>query len=191
MSTENSTHVNSPPYAPVPGSLAWRVCNWFGMSRNRAEERTAQELAHQFEAKRTAVITDLGPAVAAGLLTWEQGERQWVYKTGAALDAWVRGSNAPPAAKPRGGRRPRLPPLNVAALAVRTDVPIPKARTAKGFSIYTEALDKLDKVGSSIEVPIQYRQAISKTLTAYAKRTQRKFTTRVVGIDKFGIWRTA
>ena len=65
-------------FSPQPGSLAWRVCNWFGMSRNRAEERTPTELATQFEAPRKELMTALADCAAAGLVVYTQSSTGYV-----------------------------------------------------------------------------------------------------------------
>lgn len=183
-------------YTPPAGTLAWRICNWFGMSRNRAEERTAQELAQQFETKRTALITELGGAVGAGLLVWEQGASQWVYKAGPALDAWVRGESAPAeTSKPKkrtgaGGVRKRLPPLDLSKIEVKSDVPIPSGAEQSG-NRWKPLLEKLDAPGKSVTLPKDYRGSFSKAANDWGKAQNAKFKTRATSDTEFSCWRTA
>lgn len=184
-------------YSPEPGTLAWRICNWFGMTRNRAEERTAQELAQQFEAKRTVLVNELGAAVKAALLTWSEGERQWVYKAGPALDAWVRGQTAPAATAPkaakRGGPRKHLPPLDIAKLEVRIDVPLPeKAGPGTRPAWWPKVLEKLQQPGASVVLPLPYMSGAKKAVQTHCKdKSGIKFEFRRLNDEQFGIWRTA
>lgn len=183
-------------YSPASGTLAWRVCNWYGMSRNRTEERNATELAAQFEVKRPQLVTDLGDAIKAKLIVWEQGEAGYVYKAGPALDAWVRGETAPAdAAKPKkrtgsGGARKRLPPLDLSKIEVKADVPLPGGVDQPG-NRWLPLLQKLDAPGKSVTLPVPYRGSFSKAANDWAKANNVKFKTRAVSDTEFGCWRVA
>jgi len=174
-----------------PGSLADRVCRWFGMSSNRGEERTPDELAKQFDAPKRIVVAELGPAVQAHLLVFTQGDSAMVYQRGTRLLAWL-GEHAMPAIAPAPKRRrgPLLPDLDLNQVKVRLKVPVPPRlnRRQKGHTRWDELFDKLEAPGSSVLLDRPYYAPIAKAAQAYTKRTGRKFVVRHVDAAQFGVW---
>lgn len=186
-------------FAPPAGSLAWRVCNWFGMSRNRSEERSPTELAVQFEASRKELMAALADCASAGLVVYTQGSAGYVYRAGPQLDAWVRGQTAPAAAPApvkaakRGGARKHLPPLDLAAIEVRTGVPLPE-RAGPGArpSWWPKVFEKLQQPGTSVVLPVEYMSGAKKLAQTHLKdKDGVKFEFRRLNENQFGIWRTA
>ena len=181
-----------------PGSLADRVCRWFGISANRREERTAAQIAQQFNAPSMAVaVKQLEPAIAAHLLLFTRGDDGMVYLAGPELPDWVNAMGGAaagiPMAKSKKPRKAvvRLPALDLAKLTVRKDVPLPAKRTReKGHTRWDDLFDKLPAKGTSFEVPREYYPALAKAVQAYMKRTNRKVALRVVSDTACGVWRT-
>lgn len=181
------------PYTPVKASLADRVCTWFHQSSNRGEERTAAELARQFSVGTPRIVTnELGGAVQAGWLVFTQGEKSMVYKAGPQLGVVTAAPAAPPPKTAVKRSFTPLPAIDLSTVVVRLDVPLPEASLGpKRSSRYAAVLDKLEKVGASVLLPIQYRAALGAAVKKYAEAKNRKFAIRTVDPQHCGVWRTA
>lgn len=89
----------------------------------------------------------------------------------------------------RGGRRARLPQLDLSALEVRTDLHparLPGGH-GKGLTRWDAVFAKLTADGQCIPVPMPYRAALGKAATAYAKNHREQLAgsrLRVLTIDR-------
>ena len=141
------------------------------------------------------------PGVLAGLITvGTTAEMGRVWRAGPRLQHWT----APPAkpapekrAPGSGGRRDRLPPLDVAQLTVGKGTPPPTAQSHKGATRHDAIFDLLTEDGQHVpNIPIAYRGAMSKAVQAYmAHRPELKaksaILVRTVDSKTIGVWRVS
>lgn len=103
-------------------------------------------------------------------------------------------ANAKPA-RGRGGSVPRLPPLDVKALQVRTDVQ-PRMHGgygSKGRTRYDAVFDMLTAPGQCVPCPAAYKAALAKAAQAYLKARPQLADVRLrvlaIDADTCGVWR--
>ena len=152
----------------------------------------------------------LSPYVASGLVTIASDpEHGRVWRAGRLLNSAqvMRGSAPtagpsvqPPVAKPaskRGGMRTHLPALDLTALTVADDAPVPDSLSARGRTRYDAVFDKLTADGKSVsDIPNCYYGAIAKALQSYMAHRPALAANSVIVLrrpsaEAFGLWRLA
>ena len=158
-----------------------------------------------------AVDRLLAPGVEAGLLTIaNDGDRGRVWRAGPRLRFWTPGGVAvapapapapAPAAKkdPRGGKRVRLPVLDLAAYPVRNDVqpPLPKV-SRRGETRYDAMFLEMTATPGLCRVglPAAHRGSITKASQIFLKArpelaARMTWQFRDMHDGTFGIWHQA
>lgn len=102
----------------------------------------------------------------------------------------ARDAEAQPAQARGTGRKARLPPLDVAAIAVERGVPMPSIDRGKQ-SRYAPLLEKLTEPGLSVVFPRHYHGAVATAARAWAKAHGMKFTLRKTSDDECRLWRVS
>lgn len=162
---------------PTRGTLAWSVCEFF--RTNPDEKLNDGDIALKFDAAPREIAALLDGAVKHGWLARSPTpQRQHIYSAGRSLVALA--SVAPAAASkpearatkaPRGGPRKRLPALDIKALKVEDDMPMPiRGLALKGRTAYDGLFELLDRPGTSTDVPGEYRATLAKARDKWVKR---------------------
>lgn len=180
----------SATYAPRPGTLPERVCNFF--RHHPEEELSTRDIAQKFDVPVGSVRAGLDACLTHKLLKLVGSN----WMAGLQLQAIPPTSTIAP---PQGATKPKrvnrvLPPIDATALQVRTNVALPEVnfgKSPKGRTKYDAVFDKLSKAGMSLELPLTHRAAIASALAAYMKRTGHKFALRTTSPTHCGVWRTA
>lgn len=100
-----------------------------------------------------------------------------------------------PAPGPRGPRAGapvvRLPEIDIDALQVRVDRPVPPPMAPKRQTRYDAIFDKLQQVGASTLLPRAYLGAVKQAAKKYTKRTGRNVMAYALPDDAehCGVWR--
>lgn len=189
----------SHPTAPINlgSELARRVCAYF--AANPDEALSSDDIAIKWDAEKQEVATQLKTAVLYGLLNRSKGP---IYSAGPRLEnsefaEQDRSAPAPPAtpsAKP--ARRPgswatKGLRLDIAALPIRTDIPLPSTQggTAAGGNKWDALFERLTDVGMCAPLPVIWRSAISKACTVYQHKTRKRFAVRLIDAKTIGLFR--
>ena len=156
-----------------------------------------------------AVDRALMPAVDQGIITMaNDGHDGRVWRAGPRMQQWVsslKDQPPAPAARPVAtaaastrANKPRghLPPLDLGAVKVVTDAPMPPNRiTRQGHTRYEALLDKLTADGMALTgIPIDYRGALTKSIAVYLKARPTLAATsgivmRTLDAKTVGLWR--
>lgn len=202
-------------HLPEPGSLAHRLCAH--LRANPGDAVPAARLPRLFGVRDPITAAQmLRPVLVAKLLRSTGTGADAVYEAGANLaDTPLAGEPEPasaatdntttsttttstPAADTpgpgRGGRRTRLPLLDLDKIEVRTGVPLPTKHVPdKGDSQYVRLIEaKLSQPGHMVELPLAYHGAVLKAVTTWAKanpKLKAAFKVRRIGDGKCGVWR--
>lgn len=180
----------SDDYIPKPGSLPAQVCTHFQLHPDDA--LTADSIAEKFQASRNSVHTNLAKCIEAGLLRRFNGDEGMTYKRGSQLKA-VSAFDlvAPPPKAPAAPKttrvRPPAPPIDLAALPIQTDVPIPELKRKLNWA---QLFDRLP-VNGSAPVPTRYLSALKTAINDRHKAPgSGRFTTRQINDEEVRVWRT-
>lgn len=176
---------------------------------NPDETLSRRDIATKFSAAAATLDDELQPVIAAGLVRkiddkmegklWVAGPglRQWKPP---AVSTW-RGGMAAAAPQPaaRTRQRHRLPGLDLSAVQVRADVPLPPKlwETRKGRTLYDDLFNQLTADGMSLaNIPQRYAAALGKAATAYLKHRPALAASSVLKVRRLadgtcGVWRLA
>ena len=188
-------------YFPQRGSIPMRVVSFF--QANPEEELGVGDIVEKFDASRGNVHTILRLATEAQLLIRDRdADGDYVYKPGPLIDATpsagvdidvVHRRSQPPGltTAKRPPTRVERVDIDMAAVQISGDVPIPTHSGRQGPRQYNELLDRMTP-GDSARLPGQYLSALSKHLTLIHKAETRRFiTSRDREADTLRVWRTA
>lgn len=190
-------------YAPYHGTRAAAVVAFFQACPD--EELTRSDMAAKFDVQASSVDTMLSRCVATGLLRTDSTENGKVWQAGPNIGR-LKASPAPvlPAGVPVGKRadattpplrnKPprRLPPLDVNALEVRDDLPMPHPQGPE--PTYPRLLAKLTAVGQCVTgIPRAYYGALGKAASAYGRKQTppRRYSVQNIDDASCGVWRIA
>jgi len=193
-------------YTPQADGLAARVCAWF--KKDPDGELSRADIAKKFDVKAASIDGLLGQCFAVGYLNrGKDDEGNQVIVAGPNLKL-LNAAPPPPtttpsqangtpqlhnliAARRRGGVRPRLPELSIAALKVENGVPIPPPirKMAKGATKYDEIFGAL-QLNQSVVLPRVYGAAIKKAAAIRKKQHAQTFVVRVLNDTQLRLWRT-
>lgn len=179
-----------PAYTPEPDDMVDRLTAI--MRRNPHDGISLARIAHHFTLSIPLARKQLEPAVFGGWLRIEEGAYHLTARsaTPPPKDA----VDTPPASPTPRKRRSRnaLPPIDLATIEVRTNVPLPPGDAyLKRRSRYAELLDRLTAPGQSVTLPAQYEKTLRSACKLHSKKHGAKFAVRVVDPQHIGIWRTA
>lgn len=179
-------------YTPTPGSLAARVCQFFRV--HTEEELSSRDIALKFSVTAGSVHTELATAVANDALKRVKDDSgNTVYKAGPKL-AETAAPDAPPrdpSAKPKRTIKP-LPSIDVAAISVEENVPMPAAAHGRKSPDWAILFGKLPPNGASAPLPIAFRHSLKNAAEKYAKANAGiALTVRTVNENEVRVWRTA
>ena len=203
-----------------PGSPSERICQHLRASQGL--ELTATAIAGLLNIGRAQVFDALSPGVEQGVITvannpelgrvWRAGPRlaHWMGDNKAVAAPAVRPAPARPApastspatsvpARPgptdrRGGKRLRLPLLDLRSIKMVADVPLPPRRGRQCGSIYDALFDSLKRpAAAAVDIDARYCAALKKAAGVYCKtRPGVQLTVRLIpGTDTCGVWRLA
>lgn len=166
---------------------------------NPDEELTRSDASDKWALPVGALESVLQPAVSAGLITMaNSGDLGRVWRAGPMLKHWKPDGGTPPAGNSqRGGRRVRLPQLDLAKLTVSTDMPLPSHGSEKGRTKHDELLNRLTADGMSVTgIPADYYGAVAKAVQTYLENrptlaAASVFKVRRTSPTEFGVWRLA
>lgn len=154
-------------YQPQTDSLAGRVCAFF--TSQPEEALSVADIVKKFDAPSRNINALLSAAVAAGALNRDKVGDTWEYSAGPQLAGAAKPTANMPfpgPAKPRTAKR--LPPLNVDALQVVKDVPLPVPLSAGAR--YDALFKKLAEPGDSTLVPLAYKGSLEKAWRTYVSK---------------------
>ena len=150
------------------------------------------------------VDTAVEPGVVAGLITvGTVPELGRVWRAGPRLQHWaapdqpVTKTAAVKRTNGRGGRRERLPVLDVAQLTVLKGAPPPVAQARKGATLHDPVFDLLAEDGQHIAgIPVSYRGSMSKAVQAYLDhrpelKAKSAILVRTIDTKTIGLWRVS
>jgi len=162
---------------------------------NPEEELTRSDASAKWALPVGAVETVLQSAVTQGLITVaNSGDLGRVWRAGPMLKHWPTAGRKASAA---GGKRERLPPLDVTKLVVANDVPMPSHGSEKGRTKHDALFDRLTADGMSVtNIPAPYYGAVAKAAQTYLEQRPPLAATSVLRIRRtspteFGVWRIA
>jgi len=182
------------------GSPAERAATFLAANPDEVLDRSAA--AAKLGIAPGAVDKALQPAVDLALITIaNSGDLGRVWRAGPRLKQWAPAASAP-AAKPKkaqqGGARNYLPKLDVAALKVRTDAPLPESMIGlKGRGRHDHVFDQLTADGMSVlGIPADYQPALAKAAQSYLANRPAIKATSVLYVRRapdgtVGVWRLA
>jgi hypothetical protein len=190
-------------YTPQEGSIAWKVIEFF--TTNPDEALTTDQMSIRFDTPAKQFHSLLGQSVETGLLkrtTNDDTDMEYSLGTGSPHikasrarnpsprpDALLAGSSlglkqtGKPAVKPAAVTSA----LDLAAIALVDDVPMPAARQAFDWSV----LFKRMKVKQSCVLPISVRSTLLKACTDAKKAGIGTFTIRKINDGELGLWRVS
>lgn len=200
------------PYKPQLGSLAQRVCTF--LHTNRDEELSRVDIAQKFDCSPNSIDSAPEKALQNQILSRRNCADQgcMVFFAGPKMTEYDPGKAPMPPSPDRTAsaaanttlrtlgkqtrKRTQLPELDVDAIAVHYDRPLPdKAHPMRrGANKYAELLAKLDRVNASATLPVAYRGTLQKAVVKHTKDqpdSTAKWVVRTVDADTIGIWRTA
>lgn len=189
-----------PELALEPGSGAERIA--LHLKKNADTVLDRHDVARLLTVAIGAVDKLLQPGVDAGVITIaHDGDRGRVWRAGPRLKTWDGAAVAVPANKPkdaRGGRRERLPVLDLAKFPVQTGVVPPKPdMSRRGETRHDDMFDSMSADGMCrTGLPASHRASVTKASQAYLKArpavaAKSAFIFRALAGDTFGIWRVA
>lgn len=179
-------------YVPGRRSLARRVIEFF--IANPGEALTRSDISEKFETDARGVAGCLSTAIASKVLKRAHDESlgMTVYMAGEQFDACAACMQAQAAGHAPKHHR-QLPAIDLAAVRVSYDRPMPITNPRQGLKRYAQLLSRLDKPGASVAgLPIAYRSALQKAIHRHhAANPNVKLAIRTLNPDEIGIWRTA
>lgn len=192
--------MSQPPYTPLPGSVAYRVLDWF--KKNPQEELTVADVAKKFDVSRGGVSSSLKSAVDKGVLQYSQNEDMiYVYTlTEAYRDMKLRQEEAKPERPSVPARgKVTLPPsaLDFSVLKPEKGVPlVGKSLGEAGVSKWAPLFAMLTEPDMSVEFPAEWKTAVAAQSTKLnvqhnkAKEPTR-YKVRLTGDGKARVWRVS
>jgi hypothetical protein len=190
-------------YTPAAGTLPHRVCAYF--VKHPEEKLSAADIALKFDVDANGIPANLATAMTHKLVERVRG----AYRGGPnlhkqALDTDSSSSSAAPAplaafprpafpATPRATRkRARLPVLDVSALPIEADVPLPPARSGGRSTDWPVLFERLTKAGlCSSPLPIEQKHSLKNAADKWFKAHGGTFAIRTISDTHLRIWRTA
>lgn len=174
-------------YTPKLGSLADRVINFFRAAPD--EELTRRDIGDKFGVAQSSVDTCLSTAVSAGLVASKNSEDM--------MRVWCAGPNlvglaAIPVFLKPGPKRvmaSALPPLQIDAITIESNVPRPAARVGQQ-PIYSLLMDQMQP-GNSVTLPLLH----AKRMVGWAKKRAKdhnnktRWSIRKLDADTARVWR--
>lgn len=156
-------------YTPAPGSLAYRVLEWF--QKNPEEELTIADIAGKFDAQRGGISGHLKIAVDKGVLKYSQNEDLiYVYTLSEEhRDMKLRTAKVKverPSVPARG--QVKLPPASLDFSALKPEKGVPllgKSRSAAGVSKWEPLFKLLTEPDTSVEIPAEWKSAVAAQAT--------------------------
>ena len=136
MSTANINAHTTPDYMPAADTLPAMVMYFFKC--NQEEELTIDDIVDKYGPARGGVHTQLKRAIDAGMLArYQDDDGDWLYKAGPKLfkhqPAQHTQQAQASAPKPRRTVGPRAAPIDLNALQIEDDVPLPDIVTRRGI----------------------------------------------------------
>lgn len=193
MSTANINAHIPPVYAPAADSLPAQVMYFFKC--NQEEELSIDDIVDKYGPARGGVHTQLKRAIDAGMLArYQDDDGDWLYKAGPKLfkhqPAQHTQQAQASAPKPRRTVGPRAAPIDLNALQIEDDVPLPDIVTRRGIQ-WGDLLQRL-KPGQSVVVPLAHRYGVAKAVLEAHRAKLGQFATRKNPADEtLRLWRTA
>ena len=181
-------------YAPAAGSTAWKVIEF--LTTNPDEYLSAADIEAKFSHPALQVHSALAQAIDAGALTREEEleSGDLMYRLGVGCAA-VQAAPARATSLLAGAwqapvkRRGKAPFIDVDALVIRHDVPMPSKH--QGHYVNWKSLFERMPVGSSVELPLKVSSSASKMVHDYSKKTGARFSVRKLNDETIGLWRDA
>lgn len=176
---------------PMQHGLLARVRNGAGVLVYRRGHKLNGAAAASAEAPAASAAP---PAPAPTPAPTAPGAALQGIRFGRELSAAAAESSTKPAGRPgpaNGSPVQRLPAIDIAALQVRTDRPLPVPQAPKRQSRYDAIFDKLTEVGASTLLPRSYLGALKQAALKYSKRTRRRVMAYALPDDPehCGVWR--
>jgi hypothetical protein len=192
-------------YIPASGTLPHRVCAYF--VKHPEEELSAADVALKFDVAVNKVSANLSIALTHKLIERvRNGGAAWAYRGGPNLHKALGNGNAdaysapvlprpafPTVAQPLKPRlkRPRLEVLDLSAVAIDADVPMPDKRSGVRNTDWPVLFERLTKPGlCSSPLPIEHRHSLKSAAEKWFKAHGGTFAIRVISDTHLRIWRT-
>jgi hypothetical protein len=192
--------MSSSAYIPQPGSVAYRVLDWF--QKNPEEELTEQDIVSKFGIARASVSGSLKPAVDKGVLQYlVNDDAVYVYTLSADHKSLkLRLAEAKPdrpSMRARGAVK--LPPsaLDFSVLKPEKGVPlVGKSLGEAGVSKWAPLFAMLTEPDMSVEFPAEWKTAVAAQSTKlnvqhHKAQEPTRYKVRLTGDGKARVWRVA
>lgn len=184
----------SKSYTPQQGSVAWKVIEFF--TTNPQEELTLADLESKFDKAASQFHSLLGAAVDAGVLKRSTNDDdELVYSIGNGHPQVGVSKARNPSLRPDAllagaalGKRKALAVLDLDAIPLRSDVPLPDRG---GRKVDWSKLFKRMAVGQSCVLPIALRGSLNKACTEAKIAGLGEFAIRGDTDETVAVWRTA
>lgn len=181
-------------YTPQEGSVAWKVIEY--LTTNPGEVLTLAELEAKYEKAASQFHSLLGAAVEAGVLVrGTKADEELTYGLGTGHKRVPANKARNPTLRPDAllagaklGKRMPIAPIDLGAVAIRTDVPLPEKATKK--LDWTKLFTRME-VGHSCVLPITLRGSLTKACKEAKAAGAGEFTVRPDTDETLAIWRTA
>lgn len=201
------TRANPKQYRPQPGSVAWRVIEFF--TTNPEEKLTSGDISAKFDVPSKQVHSLLAAAVECGALARfsdeDEEHDELVYRMGDGLPQITPNRGAHPTLKgagianaiaspasmlARAGRRStaELIDLDILSAPVEAGIPIPPKGRPSVSRQLREKLTTL-KPGDSVRFPVAVAKSAGPVLNELKKEGLGEFTLRNVEEGFIRVWR--
>lgn len=192
----NMKNLTASSYHPQPNSVAGRVISYF--KRIPDEELSAADICKKYDTQKSALSALLLEALDAGYLA-KDGT---IYSAGPNISqvdfspmspspfaaSTASTANAAPA-KRRAPTYERID-IDMTALKVDENVPLPDGRGQVAQNKWSPILTKLAKPGQSIAFPANAKPALAAAASKYGKQHGTKYRLRKLSDTEARIWRT-
>lgn len=184
----------STTYRPQLGSVAYQVIEF--LTTHPEEELTREDVSVKYDTPAKQVHSLLAIAIESGALKrrdTDDGEIAYSLGTGVPSikpsrarnpslrpDALIAGANL-------GKRKSALPPPDLTALEIRSDVPMPTG-VGRAKTDWTVLLKRIE-VGQSTMLDRRHRAGLTKACTEWKKAGKGVFSVATVSDSQIGIWR--
>lgn len=155
---------------------------------NRTEELTTEDIATKFSAPERGIHTQLGDALQAGQLRRRRdADGIWHYMAGPDIG---KGQTPPSTAMATNTSTDPLQGLDLAALELVSDVPMPSNRASTLVLDCLALLQRMQPGQATPLLPAAIRATMGKAITAQHKVAPSRFALRRVGPAQVRVWRT-